>query len=75
MKIPTFVIVIGLVIVSLVVLRGILTTLKHSAQFLTWGILLLVGIGGAILYTRGDAIESHVDDAEFQAQAKNFQYR
>lgn len=78
MKIPAFVVIIGLIIVGFVVFRSVVSTLKFSAKILTWGIVLAIGIGAAFYYGRvpGSTNDiSPLDEVQYQTQARDRQYQ
>ena len=78
MKIPAFVVIIGLIIVGFVVFRSVVSTLKFSAKLMTWGIFLALGIGAALYYGRDPENTNDIspfDEVQYRTQADDRQYQ
>lgn len=78
MKIPAFVVIIGLIIVGFVVFRSVVSTLNFSAKLMTWGIFLALGIGAALYYSRDPENTNDIspfDEVQYRTQADDRQYQ
>jgi len=76
MKIPAFVVVIGLVVIGFVVLRSIVSTLKFSAKLMTWGIILILGTSAAMFLMQGNKNDpSRLNEVHFRTQSDDLNYQ